>query len=261
MNAPPVRYAVHVDYKYGIAMIKVGAAGGVSCMGDDEVDATRLAPAGLNAIAEKPTRFGCKQWPVTTAPKARVTCWVPRLLAAQGLQEQLGRSTLTSPEIAAKAQASIPRMRGHSGPHCKKGCAEEPFEAAKAEGDTHLIPQGTQHGEGEGKSEEVDERPTDVLLLVCPGPDQAEERLLGGRGCLLATCERACRASTHRIRDRNATTASPWFCGEPLSESGEAIPAGASPGLAPFGGCAAHRPPALLWRLDAIERSTAAVAV
>jgi hypothetical protein len=45
-------------------------------------------------------------------------------------------------------------------------------------------------------------------------------------------------ASTH-AKDRNATTASPWFCGERLSESAEAIPAGASPGLAPFPGCAA----------------------
>jgi hypothetical protein len=162
---------VHLDYKYGAAMMKVGAAGGVSFMDDEEVDAPRLAHAGLNAVAEKPTRFGCKQRSMTTAPKARVTCWVPTLMAAQGLQEQLGRSTFTSPEIAAKAQASIPRMRGHSGPHCRKGCAEEPFEAAKAEGDPHLIPQRMQHGEGEEKSEEADERPTDVLLVVCPGPE------------------------------------------------------------------------------------------
>src|SRR6202795_2954794 len=135
INGPDqARYAVRLDHKYGVDVIKVRATGGVLSLTDD-VDTPQLTQAELDAIvdeahalrrktaahahgnegAKRAIRAGIDSIEHGTflddealdMMKQRGTYLVPTLMASHGIQEQIDKGTYIPPPILAKAKAAI----------------------------------------------------------------------------------------------------------------------------------------------------------
>src|SRR5882724_3135534 len=135
INGPDqARYAVRLDHKYGADMIKVCATGGVLSLTDD-VDTPQLTQDELNAIvdeahalrrktaahahgaegAKRAIRAGIDSIEHGTflddealdMMKQKGTYYVPTLMAAQGLSEQIQKGVPIPPAIKVKADDAI----------------------------------------------------------------------------------------------------------------------------------------------------------
>src|SRR6266403_859566 len=135
INGPDqARYAVRLDHKYGADMIKVCATGGVLSLTDD-VDTPQLTQDELNAIVDEAHALrrktaahahgneGAKRAVLAGIDsiehgsfvadetldlmKQRGTCYVPTLMAVQGLSEQISKGVAIPPAIRVKADAAI----------------------------------------------------------------------------------------------------------------------------------------------------------
>jgi len=133
-GADEARRAVRLAHKYGATVIKTCATGGVLSLAD-AVDTPQLTQAELDALVDEAHALrlktaahahgneGAKRavlagidfdraWVISAGRHAATdevkgTCYVPTLMAVQGLSEQISKGVAIPPAIRVKADAAI----------------------------------------------------------------------------------------------------------------------------------------------------------